>query len=153
MPFTLVSPAFSDGAKIPNRYARDGENLSPPLEWKEPPAGTKSFVLVVEDPDVPSGAFRHWAVHGIPADCQLLPEGTAADLDKLSHAVNDFGNPHYDGPQPPKGDGLHHYHFCLAALDTEALDLPAKARVGEVWDVAKPHILAIAELVGTYEKA
>lgn len=71
----------------------------------------------------------------------------------LGLGVNDFGNPVYDGPQPPKGHGLHHYHFRLAALDVERLDLPAKASVGAVWDAARSHSLGEAELMGTYEAA
>ncbi len=153
MAFTLESPAFPNGGEIPRKYARDGNNVSPPLAWKDAPPETKSFVLIVEDPDAPSGTFRHWALYNIPPEPSHLPEGTTAGAktESLGHGVNDFGNPRYDGPQPPKGHGVHHYHFRLAALDTESLHLPPKARVAEVWKAAKPHVIAEAELVGTFE--
>ena len=154
MAFRLTSPAFKDGEAIPARYARDGGNLSPPLEWRQPPPGTRSFALLVEDPDAPSGVFRHWASHGIAAERTRLPEGTTvgANPESAGHAVNDFGNFRYDGPQPPKGHGKHHYRFRLAALDTEHLPLSARPSAVEMWQAAEPHILAEAELVGTCEK-
>jgi Raf kinase inhibitor-like YbhB/YbcL family protein len=154
MAFALESPAFRNGGQIPHKYVRDGENVSPPLTWKDAPAGTKSFVLILEDPDAPSGTFRHWAVYDIDGRRDRLPEGTTAGAktESLGHGVNDFGHPHYDGPQPPKGHGVHRYHFRLAALDTEALHLDEKAPVNEVWSEAQPHIIAEAELVGTFER-
>ena len=75
MPFELKSPAFSNEQRIPVKYTGDGENLSPPLEWSDPPPGTKSFALVVEDPDAPSGIFRHWGLYNIMAERRMLPEG------------------------------------------------------------------------------
>ncbi|WEX10557.1 YbhB/YbcL family Raf kinase inhibitor-like protein [Chelativorans sp. AA-79] len=154
MAFTLESPAFRDGERIPDRFVRDGENVSPPLVWRDAPAGAKSFMLVVEDPDAPSGTFRHWGVYDIDANRDRLPESTTAGAktESLGHGVNDFGNPHYDGPQPPKGHGVHHYHFRLAALDVETLHCDGKARIEDMLDQAKPHVIAEAEFVGTYEK-
>ncbi len=149
MTFRLESPAFRHGAVIPEKYARRGRNLSPPLVWKDAPEGTRSFVLIVEDPDAPSGTFRHWAVFDIDPTSSALPEGKA--VERAHSGVNDFGNQHYDGPQPPVGHGVHHYHFRLAALDTATLDVSPRARVSDVWKAAKPHILAEAELVGTFE--
>jgi Raf kinase inhibitor-like YbhB/YbcL family protein len=78
MPLTITSPAFRNGAVIPTRYTRDGENLSPPLERRDAPPETKSYVLIVEDPDAPSGTFRHWAMYNIPAGEAGLPEGASA---------------------------------------------------------------------------
>ncbi|MER9653575.1 YbhB/YbcL family Raf kinase inhibitor-like protein [Mesorhizobium sp. M0152] len=154
MAFALTSPAFADNQRMLPRYARDGENVSPPLEWTDPPQGTKSFALVVEDPDAPSGMFRHWAVYDIDAQRNALPEGTTsgAKTESLGHGVNDFGNPHYDGPQPPRGHGLHHYHFRLLALDVETLHLDEKASIDDILKKAKPHVLGQAELVGTFER-
>lgn len=149
MTFSLLSPAFRHGSAIPLKYSRSGANLSPPLVWTDPPSGTRSFALIVEDPDAPSGTFRHWAVHGIDPHRSSLPEGVA--IEPSLAGVNDFGHPHYDGPQPPKGHGVHHYHFRLAALDAEALELSRRARVSDVWKAARPHIIAEAELVGTFE--
>lgn len=153
MAFTLESPAFPNGGEIPRKYARDADNVSPPLIWKDAPPETKSFALIVEDPDAPSGTFRHWAAYDIASDRSRLPEPATAGAktESLGHGVNDFGNSHYDGPQPPKGHGVHHYHFRLAALDTESLHLPPKARADDVWKAAKPHVIAEVELVGTFE--
>jgi Raf kinase inhibitor-like YbhB/YbcL family protein len=154
MTFELMSPAFRPGGHIPRKYTRDGENLSPPLEWHDAPAGTKSFALIVEDPDAPGGMFRHWALYNIDAHRERLPEGVGngSKSQHIGMGVNDFGHSHYDGPQPPKGHGPHHYHFKLAALDVETLSQAAKASVEEVWQAARPHILAQTEIVGTYER-
>jgi hypothetical protein len=148
MTFTLESPVFRNGALIPEKYARLGRNLSPPLSWTDAPIGTKGFTLIVEDPDAPSGTFRHCALFDMDRHTSHLPEGTA--VEPAHSGVNDFGNPPYDGPRPPGGHGVHHYHFRLAALDTEMLDVSREARIGDVWKAAKPHILAEAELVGTF---
>jgi Raf kinase inhibitor-like YbhB/YbcL family protein len=155
MTFALESPAFHNGERIPDKYARNGENLSPPLVWRDAPQGTKSFVLVVEDPDAPSGIFRHWGIYDIAAQRDRLPEGATskAKTERFGHGVNDFGNPRYDGPQPPKGHGVHHYHFRLAALDVATLSCGKKATVADVLERARPHVIAQTELVGTYENA
>jgi Raf kinase inhibitor-like YbhB/YbcL family protein len=157
MAFTLRSPAFGDEQPIPAKYTGDGEDLSPPLEWSDPPPGTKSFVLVVEDPDAPSGTFRHWGLYNIMAEWNRLPEGVGhgAKTDDLGMGVNDFGEPCYRGPAPPKGHGTHHYHFKLAALDIETFpqvpQAPA-ASVADIWKAAQGHIIGQAELVGTYAR-
>jgi Raf kinase inhibitor-like YbhB/YbcL family protein len=153
MTFVLESPAFRHGETIPEKYSRTGQNVSPPLVWSGAPEGTRSFVLVVEDPDAPSGTFRHWGVYDIDGTRDRLPEGTTAGAktESLGHGVNDFGNAHYDGPQPPKGHGVHHYDFRLAALDVETLDMDRRAPIEQIWKAAEPHILAEAELVGTFE--
>ena len=149
MSFRLTSTAFKQGAPIPARYSLGGANVSPPLAWHDAPAGTKSFVLVVEDPDAPSGTFRHWGLCDIAGSAQRLDEG--AQQGKTG--VNDFGHCRYDGPQPPKGDGPHHYHFRLAALDSDSpASLPKDATVEQIWRAARPHILAQTQLVGTFER-
>lgn len=150
MSFRIHSPAFQNGGAIPPRYARDGANLSPPLQWADPPAGTKSLMLVMEDPDAPHGVFRHWGIHGINPQQTELREGIGADGRR--QAVNDFGRPGYDGPLPPRGHGAHHYHFKLLALDVANLDVPPGAHVGQTWDAARPHVLDEAELVGLFER-
>lgn len=152
MAFTIESPAFEDGGTIPQKYAKAGANVSPPLSWSEPPEGTRSLALVVEDPDAPSGTFRHWAVYNILPHHAQMPEAMEArDEDSLTQAVNDFGNSHYDGPKPPPGHGLHHYHFKLMALDTDEIELPEGARAKDVKEAAERHLLGEAEIVGTYE--
>ncbi len=152
MTFDLRSPAFENGGTIPDRYARRGENLSPPLNWTEPPPGTRSFVLLMEDPDAPTPSFRHWIVYDIPAERRHLPEGgsSGARVGGLPHGVNDFRNAHYDGPQPPAGDPPHTYRFRLAALGIAKLGLDPQASAAEIWDRARENILSEAELTGTY---
>jgi Raf kinase inhibitor-like YbhB/YbcL family protein len=153
MPLTLTSPAFKQGKVIPIRHTRDGENLSPPLEWQDAPPETRSFMVLVEDPDAPSGTFRHWAMYDIPAGEVGLQEGASGQgPGRAEEGVNGFGNACYDGPQPPKGHGPHHYHFRLAALDVPRLDVPASAKAEEIWTRAQPHIIAEAEVVGVYSR-
>src|SRR5688572_26531479 len=103
MTLTLRSPAFKDGAMIPERYARSHGNVSPPLEWFDAPEGTRSFALIVEDPDAPRGTFRHWAVFDISPDRERLDEGAGRRGGKLHQGANDFGETGYDGPEPPPG--------------------------------------------------
>lgn len=150
----LRSPAFENNTPIPARYTGDGDNIAPPLEWREAPEGTKSFALVMEDPDAPNGTFRHWAVYDIAGERDRLPEATTngAKTERLGLGVNDFDNTHYDGPAPPKGHGTHHYHFKLAALDVDHLTVAQPPTVEAVWEAARQHALATAEIVGTYER-
>ena len=145
---SLTSDAFQSGEPIPVYHTCDGGNRSPPLSWGDPPEGTKSFALVVDDPDAPSGTFRHWGAFDIPASTRRLNAGQSAGV----QARNDFGDSGYGGPCPPKGHGPHHYHFKLFALDTEALGLSAGASVAVVESSARQHALAEGELVGTYER-
>ena len=154
MSFSLSSPAFSGGQPIPPKYSRPGGNVSPPLEWRDAPQQAKSYALIVEDPDAPRGTFRHWAIYDIPVDRTRLDEnaGSGSDASGPKHGVNDFGNRRYDGPQPPEGHGPHHYHFKLAALNVEHLGVPAGSKVLEIWQAARPHVIAEAETVGTFER-
>jgi Raf kinase inhibitor-like YbhB/YbcL family protein len=151
----LSSPAFADNQRIPDRFTRDGGNVSPPLKWNDAPLSTRSFALIVEDPDAPQGTFHHWVAYNVPATYQGLEEGagsprSAATIDIAS---NDFGNRQYDGPQPPRGHGPHHYHFRLVALDVPRLNvIPTSASVQDVIEAARPHMIAAAETVGTYER-
>ena len=149
MAFSLHSPAFQNGGAIPETYARDGDNKSPPLAWTGAPQGTKSFVLVVEDHDAPVGTVTHWVAYDIPADSDGLLEGL--DGDQITQGSNDMGHAHYDGPKPPKGHGPHRYHFRLAALDTASLGLSEKPEPNDVKKAARSHVLAEAELIGTFE--
>lgn len=150
MALTIRSPSFRDGEKIPDKHSKDGRNLSPELQWDGVPEGTRGFALIVEDPDAPTGTFRHWAVYDIPGDRTGLAEGE--DVSNYGVGVNDFGNQRYDGPQPPRRSGVHHYHFRLAALNTDKLaGLQGKASAIAAWDKAQKHIIEEAELVGTFE--
>jgi Raf kinase inhibitor-like YbhB/YbcL family protein len=154
MSLSLSSPAFAPNQRIPNQFSREGGNLSPPIEWRGAPEGTRSFALIVEDPDAPKGTFRHWAAYDIPPDATLLHEGAGSDAlnTAIKMARNDFGDTRYDGPQPPPGHGVHHYHFRLFALDTAELNVPVSASAKEVLDAAVEHALAEAETVGTFER-
>lgn len=153
MLFTLTSSAFADGSPIPNKHTRLGKNIAPRLEWAGAPDETRSFALVVEDPDAPNGTFRHWGVFNIPGDRNALPEGSdIAPNGGLRFCENDFGNGRYYGPQPPKGHGVHHYHFRLAALDVHALSIPASAGIQAMWREARKHTIAETSLTGTFEQ-
>lgn len=152
MTFSLVSPVFQDGDEIPRSHARRGGNLSPPLAWSDAPHGTRSFALVVEDSDAPSGTFRHWALYDIGPERDSLAGGVTPERERaMGHAANDFGSLGYEGPQPPKGDRRHRYRFRLAALDVARLELPARPTAEQVWEAAQGHLLAEAKLVGTFE--
>lgn len=153
MTFAIHSPAFAEGSTIPRKYTLDGENTSPPLAWTDPPNGTRSFALVCEDPDAPSGTFRHWAMCNIGADRNGLSECIGSASTNLGDvARNDFGHNSYDGPRPPQAHGPHHYHFRIAALDTDHIDTSPDQSAEELWRAVQPHVLAEAETVGTYER-
>lgn len=154
MALSLSSPAFENGEQIPERFVREGRNISPPLTWTDVPEGTRSFLIIMEDPDAPRGTFRHWGLYDISGKCAGLPEGAdGAEVPRFGHGVNDFGNARYDGPQPPPGHGRHHYHFRLAALDLPRLSSGESASISALLEHAHDHVIATAELVGTYEKS
>src|SRR5262245_38509450 len=119
MTMELTSTAFLDGEPIPQRYAGDGRNVSPPLTWQNPPAGTRSLALICEDPDAPRGTFTHWLVFNLPAESRELCEGIPAQAtlpNGTAQGINDFGKAGYGGPKPPPGKP-HRYLFKLYALD------------------------------------
>ncbi|MFL6720549.1 MAG: YbhB/YbcL family Raf kinase inhibitor-like protein [Sphingomonas sp.] len=145
---SLTSTAFADGQAIPAQYTCDGAGQSPPLKWGEPPQRTKSFALVVDDPDAPSGLFRHWGAYDIPPTTRAIGQGESIGR----QAVNDFGKPGYGGPCPPPGHGPHHYHFKLYALDVDKLGVSPGAKVKELESAVKPHMIGVGELVGIYER-
>jgi Raf kinase inhibitor-like YbhB/YbcL family protein len=144
----LTSDAFQNGQPIPVQYTCDGADQTPALHWSDPPQGTKSFALLIDDPDAPSGTFRHWGVYDIPASARSIGGGERIGTE----VTNDFGKPGYGGPCPPKGHGPHHYHFKLFALDTDRLDVASSAKVVDVENAATSHAIAQGELVGTYER-
>jgi Raf kinase inhibitor-like YbhB/YbcL family protein len=147
MAFTISSPAFTHKGNIPAQYTCDSKNISPALQWSNAPAATKSFVLIVDDPDAPSKTWIHWVVFNISATTTELPEGIRSG--DFTCGSNDFGTKKYGGPCPPSG--THHYHFKLYALDT-MLDLSSDAEKENVVAAMKGHILAQAELVGLYQR-
>jgi Raf kinase inhibitor-like YbhB/YbcL family protein len=152
MAFRLTSPAFDAGASIPRRHTCTGDDLSPPLAWDAPPHGTRSLALFCDDPDAPSGTFRHWAVFDVPAEARRLPEGLSPAAESPRQAVNDFGRVGYAGPCPPRGHGVHHYHFRLLALDVERLDVGRRPTCHDVEAAASARTLGTAELVGLFQR-
>lgn len=141
----LTSPAFRDGEEIPDRYARDGEDRSPPLAWNGVPGGALSLALIVDDPDAPRGTWTHWIVVDLPATLTCLGEG-ATDLSGGHVGVNDWKRVAWDGPAPPRG--RHRYEFKLYALDREiGLVRPTRH---ELERAMIGHVLAEAKLTGTY---
>lgn len=108
----------------------------------------------MEDPNAPTGVFRHWAVYDIAPERTVLPEGTTggAKAERLGYGYNDFGHPRYDGPCPPPGHGRHRYHFRLLALSVPDLRLPERPSAEDIWKAAQEHLIGQAELMGTYER-
>ena len=145
---TLTSTAFGAGQPIPKRYTCDGENVSPPLAWSGTPAGTKSFVLIVDDPDAPGGTFTHWIVFNLPPTTKSLPEGVKPSglPAGAGEGVNGFGKADYGGPCPPSG--RHRYVHQLFALDTLLSGLMRPKRS----ELNMGHVLARATLIGTYQR-
>ncbi len=152
--FTMSSQDIKDGQPIAAVYTCDGADQSPQLSWPEPPPPTKSFALVVDDPDAPHGTFRHWGVFNIPDTQTSIDRGSGngGSNKNFTQAVNDFGKPGYGGPCPPKGHGPHRYRFKLYALDMERLPLGPDAKVEEVEQMAQLHTIAKAEITATYER-
>jgi Raf kinase inhibitor-like YbhB/YbcL family protein len=151
--FTLTSSAFQNGQPIPAQYTCDGPGTSPPLAWSEPPAGTRSFALVVDDPDAPHGTFHHWGAFDIPASLRSLDAGAGnSAASTFAEAVNDSGQSGYKGPCPPPGNGPHHYHFKLYALNVDKLGGPANPKITDVEGEAQKHLVGRAELIGIYER-
>lgn len=152
MTWTVTSPAFKDGQAIPSVYTCEGKDISPPLAWSEPPAGTKSFALISDDPDAPGKTWVHWVLYNLPASARSLPEAFPTDAqrpDGTRQGLTDFGATGYGGPCPPSG--THHYSFKLYALDT-TLSLAPRATKAQVEAAMQGHILAQAQLMGTYRK-
>jgi Raf kinase inhibitor-like YbhB/YbcL family protein len=149
MTLQLTSSAFAAGAPIPVRHTCSGQDLSPPLSWNGVPAAAKSLALICEDPDAPGGTFHHWGLFDLPAELASLGEGAPPGKDAKA-ARNDFGSAGYRGPCPPKGHGIHHYHFRLFALSVPHLTVPASASCKALLAAVHPHVLASADLVGTF---
>ncbi len=153
MSFVLETKAFAKGGDIPPKYTCSGEDVSPALSWTGAPQGTKSFALIVEDPDAPSGAFTHWVIYDLPANAHQLPENVAKTDDVSGggrQGRNDFRRPGYGGPCPPPGKP-HRYFFRLYALNS-ALNLPAGASKREVESAMRGRVLAQAELMGKFAR-
>ena len=148
MSLQFTSDAFANGQSIPAKYSCIGKNISPALAWTEPPTGTQSFALIVDDPDAPMGTWVHWVLYNIPADVRSLQEGYSAD-NPIAVGKNSSNHLSYDGPCPPSG--THRYFFKLYALDT-TLSLSPGATKDQLLKAMEGHILAQTELMGTFSK-
>lgn len=151
MALTLTSHAFQNEAPIPAIHSKDGGNASPALSWSGVPKDTRSLVLIVEDPDAPSGLFTHWIVYGIDPKTSGLKEGVpaASHTNGVRQGLNGFGQIGYGGPKPPSG--THRYFFRLYALDT---DTGVAAVLGrqEIEGVIEGHIIEEATLMGRFAR-
>ncbi len=149
--FMLSSPAFADNEAIPDKYSGKDTNYSPPLNWYEVPKRTKTFVLIVEDPDAPMGTFTHWLAYNIPGKTTRLDENVAKEEvlpDGTRQLKNDAGRIGYFGPLPPPGK-VHHYIFTLYALDQELNPVGDKTFL---LSAMQGHIVGEGKLTGTYQR-
>jgi Raf kinase inhibitor-like YbhB/YbcL family protein len=157
MPLTITSTAFIDGGEIPTRYTCQGEDISPPLDWRGVPGNARSLVLIVDDPDAPDPkaprmTWVHWVLFNLPPDTSGLPEDTAPDAlpPGTGQGINSWNRTGYGGPCPPIGS--HRYFHKLYALDT-VLDLPGKPTGKTLEAALQGHVIGQTELVGTYQKS
>ena len=154
--FRLASPTFQDRGAMPARFTSDGDNLSPPLMWDHAPAGTKSYALIMDDPDAPDPAapqmtWVHWVLYDIPATVHALAEGESQHLPAgTREGLNDWRQAGYGGPAPPIG--RHRYFHKLYALDVVLPDLHKPTKT-ELESAMQGHVLGEADLIGTYQKA
>lgn len=152
MTLEIRSPAFPEGGSIPSQYTCDGKDLSPPLAWSGVPPGARSFALVCNDPDAPSGDWVHWVFFDVPSSSTGLPEGVPP-RDEIAgggrQGKNDFRKVGYGGPCPPVG--THRYVFTLYALDRE-LALAAGVTKAQLSAAMKGHVLAEGRLTGKYSR-
>jgi hypothetical protein len=152
LPFELISTAFEQGGPIPAKYSCNGEDISPSLAWGDPPAGTQSLALIMDDPDAPGGTWDHWILFNISPDLRELQEnlpitGKNQDPNAIFVGDNSWGRADYGGPCPPSG--THRYFFKLYALDKTISLLPGATKQ-ELLSAMDGHILAETELMGTF---
>jgi Raf kinase inhibitor-like YbhB/YbcL family protein len=160
--FVLSSPDARLATKVPEEYTANvfgctGGNMSPALQWSGAPAGTKSFVVTVFDPDVPEtgSGWWHWVVYDLPANVNSLPKGAGAEHSSVlpggtQQGRTDLGNDAYHGPCPDKGQPPHHYKFTIYALSVEKLDVPPEANGAMVTSTAKESVLGKAVFIARY---
>jgi Raf kinase inhibitor-like YbhB/YbcL family protein len=156
---TVTSPTVKAGQPIPADHTADGKNISPALTWNNVPASTKSFALIMDDPDVPMPQpFVHWVIYKIPGTAKGLPENIPIDpatpmpseIAGAVQGVSGFRRSIYRGPAPPPGKP-HHYHFTVYALDAD-LDLQPGLNKQQLLDAIKGHVIGQGQLVATYER-
>jgi Raf kinase inhibitor-like YbhB/YbcL family protein len=150
---TVTAEAFRNGDPIPREYTCDGQDISPAISWRNSPAETKSFTLMVEDPDAASGTFTHWILLNIPPAARAIPRGLSRKQtleDGTIQCTNTFGRIGWNGPCPPPGNP-HRYFFRLYALDIK-LSLSGKENRSTILNAMKGHIIAQGEMMGTYRR-
>lgn len=145
--FKLISSAFEEGKPVPAKYTCDGSNVSPALSWSGFPEKTKSFAIIMDDPDAPMGTWIHWVMYNIPGTVTSLEEKLSVAKIKATDGVNSWGDTGYNGPCPP--DGAHRYIFKLYALD-KTLNLKEGMDKAELLEAMKGHILSEATLTGLF---
>lgn len=145
----LISSAFGNFEDIPAKYTAEGPDLSPPLRWQDAPEETRSFALIMDDPDAPHGTWDHWLIYNIPPAVSVLAEGIKDWPSGFQSCLNSWGITNYMGPNPPSG--THRYFFKLYALDT-VLQLPEGATKPDLLKAMNGHVLADAVLVGHYKR-
>lgn len=153
MAFSIQSKAFPSGGDIPAKFTCQGQNVSPPFSWTDPPKDTQTLALIAHDPDAPSGDFTHWVLYDLPATAQGMPEGIERKdqlADGARQGTNGFHRIGYGGPCPPAGKA-HRYIFVLYALDKK-IGLAAGATRDQVENAMKGHILAQSEWMGRYQR-
>ena len=152
MGIQVTSPVFEEGGEIPRKYTCDDLDVSPPLEWTDVPEGTKTIVIVCDDPDAPMKTWVHWVIFNIPGDVTRLPENVPPEKELANGArqgMNDFHKVGYGGPCPPSG--THRYFFKIYALDS-TLDLPAGISKSHLMIAIEGHVLSESHLMGTYTR-
>ena len=152
MTMRITSTAFKQGGPIPSSYSCDGKGISPPLAWSGAPAGTRSFAVIMDDPDAPMGTFVHWVIYNIPGTSGGLAEATPKDPklpDESLQGPGTMGRPGYTPPCPP--GGTHHYFFKLYALDAP-IDSAGLGK-DQLLNAMQGHILAQGELMATYTRS
>jgi Raf kinase inhibitor-like YbhB/YbcL family protein len=155
MALKISSPAFADGGAIPKKYTCEGDDLSPPLTFSGVPGDTQSLALIVDDPDAPDPAapkmtYVHWVLFDLPPDTSEIVEGMVGLPSGTKSGLNDWKRPGYGGPCPPIG--RHRYFFKLYALDARLEGLSAATKP-DVLAAMQGHVLAEAQMIGTYQKA
>lgn len=151
MVFTIGSPAFKNGDTIPTKFTGDGENVSPALTWTDPPQGTKSFVMICDDPDAPMGTWTHWVIYNIPGGQSGLPEGvppTKVLQGGSNQGLNSWGSVGYGGPSPPPGTP-HRYFFRLYAMNC-TIDITPGSDKRTLLRAIEGRIIGQAVFQGTY---
>lgn len=149
MTFTLTSPDLVAGGSIPARHTCDGEDISPGLSWADAPGGTRSFVLILDDPD--ARGFIHWVLFDLTGSASgAIPTGFASSPDAAPQGTNDFGRIGYGGPCPPVG--THRYRFTLHALDVATIGMTATPTAEQVRSAIEGHVIATATLEATYTR-